>query len=1347
MAGSIEELHFEVILDHSKFDQEIKKVEGLAKSLNTEVSKILDLKKKIEAVDTQAAVNEQKIAQAAAKTAQAEEKVATQKEKTKTQAEKTATAAERHARAVSSTNTQLVTTQSLMSTIAQLTGVAFGVAGLRAFTSQLITITGQFEVQKMALTSMLQSADKADEIFNQLRKNALESPYTFADLTKFAKQLTAFNIPADKLVETEKMLADVAAAVGVDMGRIILAYGQVKAAGALKGQELRQFTEAGVPILEELAKQIEETEGKAISLSAVFDRISKKQIPFEMVEEAFRRMTSEGGKFYNMQAVLVETLQGKIGKLRDVWQQALYDLGQSNSTILKGAVDALTNLAGHLELIVNILVPVIAAFGAYKAALLLAATAQKALAGAEALGNLIKALRAAANGSRAAASALTFLASSSKAAAVGLVALVAVIGVELYRAYNKTTREMERFNEELDELRKSSMNTQSRADVEHLKDLKKIATDVNEAYEKRIAAIEILNGLEPAFNGHLKEQGERLQGNVAALDAYITKLEQKAKAEGYQAYQRSLYEREAEIKGEILDAQEELRKANEENEKNWREMAQAGNGFGYSGDAGVSQYTEKIKGLNLKLGQVQGRIAGVTTEITKMGVEAAKALGWGNDWSGNTIFKKKDPAVAAAEERIELLKQMRNAYERLLPYVGEDKIGDVLKDIFDPKGKNGYSYENLDQQILNAIDDLEKLGGEAAKTAAKLRSTFKFDVTVKGLEATKKATEEAAKHLENYYKILEKLKKSEGEVGVPGFGGKSEARSKVDTIVSQTNEGLKALVKARVSALEELKQAGKDEEEIQLEMAQIDEYIAKERENIWNRFANNLGGLTKLLFGEAMRDFDLTNFDDKTPAQLRAIGEALDNITLPEWLEKWLTDPSNGIKDAGATLTILRNLLKEMAEAFKTNTLKPEEGKKFAQSIRQAWGDLKPMLAAAKEFAPGFADSIDAVNTGVEASFKIAQRLAKGDTPGAIIAGVTIIATEIFKAATEAERLKQELEDAQEAVRHAAAMDYGSVVDVLFGEDGLAKLDLGIKRMGEANARMRELSDTVWRRNQMLNGVAENAGLDPSRFDYGIALGMMSKGLNPYDEYGNLNRTAVEQMIKLDEINASYWQKVLNAIDEYNEALSSVNEVTKELVGEMVDTAASTLIDQWVEAGNAALDYAEILDDVARAYAQMVVKQMILKAMPEGLPETLAGLIEEGNTEGFMAVIANAMQNIEAMAPYIEQALQAFDPYFIRETDEEGSLGRGIKSITEETASILASYLNAVRADVSVLRSIAERQEAGTMAWGESLPALRDYIQRIEAHTANTAENTASILTRINNVLNASGDMIRVEMN
>lgn len=241
--------------------------------------------------------------------------------------------------------------------------------GIR-FLKSVVAITGELEMQRVSLSAMLQDAHRGEKIFSQIKGLAVKSPFQIMDLISYAKQLSAFSVPYEELFDTTKRLADVSAGLGVDMGRIILAFGQVRSAAVLRGQELRQFTEAGIPLIELLAEKFTELNGEIVRTGDVFDMIYRRKVTFEMVRDIFTDMTSEGGKFYQMQEKQADTLKGMVKNLKDSYDIMVSELGEAHSGALKGSVETIRNLMKHHETIFNILVPTVVALGAYKAVLI-----------------------------------------------------------------------------------------------------------------------------------------------------------------------------------------------------------------------------------------------------------------------------------------------------------------------------------------------------------------------------------------------------------------------------------------------------------------------------------------------------------------------------------------------------------------------------------------------------------------------------------------------------------------------------------------------------------------------------------------------------------------------------------------------------------------------------------------------------------------------------------------------------------------------------------------------------------------------------------------------------------------
>lgn len=285
-----------------------------------------------------------------------------------------AKASDTHNAAMKRTNTTMSSQSRIAGELKNQIANVYSIYTLERFVRGLYTIGGEFQKQRIALTSILGDSMKAETIFNRIKDLAVVSPFQFKELASYTKQLSAYSIPYEELYDTTKRLADISAGVGVDMGRIILAYGQVRSAAFLRGQELRQFTEAGIPLVDELAKRFTKLTGVVTSAGDVFDKISRKEVSFGMVKDVLWELTDEGGKFYNMQEALAESLAGKWSNLQDAWDVMMADIAEGNSGVLSDSLELLTDLMKHWKDFAKVIIPIIASFGTYKTMALLASS-------------------------------------------------------------------------------------------------------------------------------------------------------------------------------------------------------------------------------------------------------------------------------------------------------------------------------------------------------------------------------------------------------------------------------------------------------------------------------------------------------------------------------------------------------------------------------------------------------------------------------------------------------------------------------------------------------------------------------------------------------------------------------------------------------------------------------------------------------------------------------------------------------------------------------------------------------------------------------------------------------------
>lgn len=419
------------------------------------------------------------------------------------------------------TNKTMFSQRNILQQLSQAAGIYFSVYQVGAFIKELAVVSGEFEKQRVSLAAIIGDADAANKIFNQIKDLAVISPFNFKDLTNYAKQLSAFSIPTNEIFDTTKRLADLSAGLGVDMSRIILAYGQVRSAAVLRGQELRQFTEAGIPLVDQLAKKFSELEGRVVSAGEVFDKISNRQVSFGMIKDIITDLTSEGGKFFEMQELQSATLAGKISNLRDNYDIMLDSIGRANSETLKGALDSFVSIMDNWKDYWNILKTIIAAYGVYRATLIATSIIEKTNLAVKKEAILIMRSYAADNISISKTQAMTAAqtevltkkinglksALALNPAALALTGITVAIG--LIASY---VSHQEQLEEQLFDTI-SVFNEQSKSinsHIDRLKELSKASKDNKDVATERIKILNKLSEIEPTVANAIKNHADNL---------------------------------------------------------------------------------------------------------------------------------------------------------------------------------------------------------------------------------------------------------------------------------------------------------------------------------------------------------------------------------------------------------------------------------------------------------------------------------------------------------------------------------------------------------------------------------------------------------------------------------------------------------------------------------------------------------------------------------------------------------------------------------------------------------------------------------------------------------------------
>lgn len=350
------------------------------------VRELKELAKAMEKVQKYSKIQTPELQQALANKANAEaahmaEKYRQANERLEVSKRRVALAEQKHAEALSNTSKKINEQHSYVSRLIKRMAVyaSFSYAG--NFLTSIREVTAQFELQRVSLGAIIQDQTRANALFSEIKAFALKSPVSILDLTKYTKQIAAYRIETEKLFDTTKMLTDISVGLGVDLQRITLFYGQVRARGALFSSEIRQATEAGIPLVELLAKKYSELNGQLVTASQVLKMVEKGMVGFEMVEEIFKDMTSAGGMFYEMQEKQGNTLYGLWAKLGDAAAIMYDEIGNTSSVNagMKAAIQALTDLMKNWRDVSRIATEAGVAFAIYKLAVI-ASTKATALA-------------------------------------------------------------------------------------------------------------------------------------------------------------------------------------------------------------------------------------------------------------------------------------------------------------------------------------------------------------------------------------------------------------------------------------------------------------------------------------------------------------------------------------------------------------------------------------------------------------------------------------------------------------------------------------------------------------------------------------------------------------------------------------------------------------------------------------------------------------------------------------------------------------------------------------------------------------------------------------------------------
>ncbi len=405
-----------------------------------------------------------------------------------------------------------------------------GLVAIKKFGSDVIEATGKMQQLQVALSTILQDKSKADQLIADIVQFAAKTPFNLDDVATGAKQLLAYGSSADNVVNELSMLGDVASGLQIPIGQLIYLYGTLRTQGRAMTVDIRQFAGRGIPIYEELAKVL------GVSKDQVGELVKEGKVGFKEVEQTFKNMTSEGGKFANLMESSAGTWPQRLSNIEDTLFQKMNEFGNKYKEVFEFGIGTAEDLVESLDDVLSVMGGLIAAYGTYKAALITAAVAQKAVGFVESI-RLIGMYRKELGLATAAQQAFN-VASKSNVYVTLLAALVG-IGTAIYM-FTKRTNEATVAQETLNSVNKKADEEFSKqaATVDRLSGVLKSETS---SLDQKKKALSDLQAIIPSYNASLDEEGRLINNNTEAIKSYLTQLEKQIRMKAAQEELEELY--------------------------------------------------------------------------------------------------------------------------------------------------------------------------------------------------------------------------------------------------------------------------------------------------------------------------------------------------------------------------------------------------------------------------------------------------------------------------------------------------------------------------------------------------------------------------------------------------------------------------------------------------------------------------------------------------------------------------------------------------------------------------------------------------------------------------------------
>lgn len=222
-----------------------------------------------------------------------------------------------------------------------VTGAAVGGA-LVLVGKKAISAAADYEQSQISFTTMLGSAEKANQLLKDLVDFGKKTPFELPGLIEASKKLIAFGTAQKDVLPVLKQLGDIAAGVGIPVNQLAELYGKAQVQGRLFAEDVNQLTGRGIPIIQEFAKQFGVSEGEVRKL------VESGKIGFPQLQKAFESLTNEGSKFGGLMDAQSASFSGMFSNFKDGISEMMRQLGERLLPYAKQVLEELNKFIGEI---------------------------------------------------------------------------------------------------------------------------------------------------------------------------------------------------------------------------------------------------------------------------------------------------------------------------------------------------------------------------------------------------------------------------------------------------------------------------------------------------------------------------------------------------------------------------------------------------------------------------------------------------------------------------------------------------------------------------------------------------------------------------------------------------------------------------------------------------------------------------------------------------------------------------------------------------------------------------------------------------------------------------------------